>query len=249
MVKKIRFGLIGKNISYSFSRKYFDKKFSELKLNNYTYDNFDLEEIDEFPAIIGENIGSIQGLNVTIPYKLEVFKYIDEIDDDALAIGAVNTIKILDNGHLKGFNTDVYGFEHSLKPLLKKHVKSALILGTGGASKAVTFVLNKLNIKHKYVSRNPKNIETFSYDELTENVMLNHHLIINCTPIGTHPSSDVFPKIPYQYLTNKHFLYDLIYNPSETLFLSKGKEKGAIVKNGLQMLELQADKAWEIWTT
>lgn len=245
----MRFGLIGKNISYSFSRKYFSQKFSELKLNNYSYDNFDIKEIDEFPTIIGGNTDSIQGLNVTIPYKLEVFKYIDEIDDDALVIGAVNTIKILDNGRLKGFNTDVYGFEHSLKPLLKKHVKNALILGTGGASKAVAFVLNKLNIEHKNVSRNPRNIETFSYDELTENVMLNHHLIINCTPIGTHPSADDSPNIPYQYLTNKHFLYDLIYNPSETIFLSRGKEKGAIIKNGLQMLELQADKSWEIWTS
>ena len=249
MIKKMRFGLIGRNISYSFSRKYFSDKFSELKLDNYSYDNFDLQTIDEFPSVIGESIQSIQGLNVTIPYKLEVFKYLDEIDEDAKIIGAVNTIKILENGRLKGFNTDVFGFEQSLKPLLKKHVKSALILGTGGASKAVAFVLNKLNITYKFVSRTPKNIQTISYDELTKDVILNHHLIINCTPIGTIPDTDSSPNIPYQFIANKHFLYDLIYNPSETLFLSKGKEKGAIIKNGLQMLELQADKAWEIWTS
>lgn len=249
MIKQMKFGLIGKNITYSFSRKYFSEKFLKLELDNYSYDNFDLQKIDEFPSIIGKNIKSIQGLNVTIPYKLDIFKYIDEIDEDAEIIGAVNTIKILENGRLKGFNTDAYGFEQSLKPLLRNHIKSGLILGTGGASKAVAFVLDKLNIEYKYVSRNPINNQTVSYDELTEDIMMRHHLIINCTPIGTHPKIDDSPNIPYQFITNGHFLYDLIYNPSETQFLSIGKEKGAVIKNGLQMLELQADKAWEIWTS
>ncbi len=249
MAKKIKFGLIGKNISYSFSKKYFTEKFINLKLDKYSYENFDLKNIDEFPLVLDKNRDMLQGINVTIPYKQEIFGYLDEIDEDARTIGAVNTIKILKNGKLKGFNTDVYGFEQSLKPLLKNHIKNALILGTGGASKAVAFVLNKLGIGFKFVSRKSSNELSILYEQLTEDVMNSHHLIINCTPIGTYPKIENSPIIPYHFLTNSHFLYDLIYNPSETLFLAKGKEKGAIIKNGEQMLKLQADKAWDIWTS
>lgn len=243
----MRYGLIGKDISYSFSKKYFGEKFKVLNLSDHQYENFDLQSIDEFPEVIGAKIESIQGMNVTIPYKLEVFKYLDEIDDDARNIGAVNTIKILKDGRLKGFNTDVFGFEHSIKPLLQKHVKQALILGTGGASKAIAYVLDKLAIKYVFVSRNPQNENCIHYDQLTKDLMNSHHLMINCTPIGTFPEIESYPNIPYQFLTEKHFLFDLIYNPEETAFLKKGKEQGCIIKNGFQMLELQADKAWDIW--
>lgn len=247
MGKKIKFGLIGKDISYSFSQKYFTKKFSQLKLKDYSYENFDLEYIDDLPSVLNKNKESLKGINVTTPYKEEVFMYLDEIDEDAKIIGAVNTIKILENGKLKGFNTDVYGFEQSLVPLLKNHIKKALILGTGGASKAIAFVLDKLKIEYKFVSRNPSNSKTIFYDQLSEDVMKTHHLIINCSPIGTFPNVENSPNIPYQFVGNKHFLFDLIYNPMETKFLASGKKKGAAIKNGERMLELQADKAWKIW--
>lgn len=249
MDKKVKFGIIGKNISYSFSKKYFTKKFIQLKLNHHSYENFDIQSIDELPLILNKNTPYLKGINVTIPYKEEVFKYLDEFEEDAKTIGAVNTIKILNNYRLKGYNTDVYGFEKSLKPLLKKHINKALVLGTGGASKAIAFVLKKLEIEFKFVSRSPINEQTISYSDLTNKIINNHHLIINCTPLGTFPKIENFPDIPYQYLTNKHFLYDLIYNPVETSFLSKGKEMGAVIKNGEQMLILQADKAWEIWNS
>lgn len=249
MDKKVKYGIIGKNISYSFSKKYFTKKFMQLKLNHHSYENFDIQSIDDLPLILNENINSLKGLNITIPYKEKIFKYLDEVDENAKNIGAVNTIKISDEYKLKGYNTDFYGFEKSLKPLLKNHINKALILGTGGASKAIAFVLNKLEIEFKFVSRMPVNEQTISYSDLTKKIMNKYHLIINCTPLGTFPEVENFPDIPYQYLTNKHILYDLIYNPIETTFLSKGKKMGATIKNGEQMLILQADKAWEIWNS
>ena len=179
--------------------------------------------------------------------QLSVFNYLDKIDKKAQKVGAVNTIRISKKGKLKGFNTDVYGFKKSLKPLLKKHHKKALILGTGGASKAVAYVLKKLKIKYKFVSRNPKGKKIISYQDLTKNIIESHHLIINCTPLGTYPNINNYPDIPYQFISKKHLLFDLIYNPSETTFLKKGKEKGAVIKNGLEMLEQQAEKAWRIW--
>ncbi|CAM1347318.1 shikimate dehydrogenase family protein [Tenacibaculum insulae] len=241
------FALVGKNISYSFSKGYFTNKFDELNLNTNAYVNFDIQSIKELPAKIKEHKKVLKGMNVTIPYKLEVFNYLDKIDKKAQKIGAVNTIKISKKGKLKGFNTDIYGFKKSLKPLIKSHHKSALILGTGGASKAVAFVLKKLNIKYQFVSRNPNGKKEISYQNLSEKIIASHHLIINCTPLGTHPNVDDFPDIPYQFLSTKHLLYDLIYNPSETTFLKKGKEKGTEIKNGLEMLEQQAEKAWRIW--
>jgi len=218
MTKKTIFGLLGKNISYSFSKNYFAKKFIQLQLDSYSYVNFDIPSIDAFPLIVNENITHLKGVNVTIPYKEEIFKYLDIIDADAEKIGAVNTIKILDNHQLKGYNTDIYGFENSLKPLLQIHIKNALILGTGGASKAVAFVLDKLRITYKFVSRNSKNEQTISYNDIDEVLINNYHLIINCTPLGTFPKVEHLPDLPYQFLTKKHFLYDLIYNPELTSF-------------------------------
>lgn len=241
------FALVGRNISYSFSRGYFAKKFQELELENHEYINFDIQQIQELKGKIKEHQKDLKGMNVTIPYKLEVFNYLDKIDNKAQKIGAVNTIRISNKGKLKGFNTDYYGFKNSLKPLLKEHHTKALILGTGGASKAVAFALEKLDVKYKFVSRNPEKKKELSYQELSQEILQKYTIIINCTPLGTHPNITDCPDIPYQFITSQHLLYDLIYNPSETTFLSKGKEKGAIIKNGLEMLELQAEKAWTIW--
>ncbi|CAM1349657.1 shikimate dehydrogenase family protein [Tenacibaculum crassostreae] len=241
------YALVGKNISYSFSRGYFTEKFEKLDLKDHKYINFDIDSIHELPQKIKDNKKRLKGMNVTIPYKLEVFNFLDRIDKKARKVGAVNTIRISKKGRLKGFNTDVYGFKKSLKPLLKKYHKRALILGTGGASKAVAFVLEELEIKYKQVSRNPEGKKQISYQDLTEEMINTHQLIINCTPLGTHPNINNCPDIPYELISEKHLLYDLIYNPSETTFLKRGKEKGASVKNGLEMLELQAEKAWKIW--
>ncbi|MCF2876272.1 MULTISPECIES: shikimate dehydrogenase family protein [unclassified Tenacibaculum] len=241
------FALVGRNISYSFSKGYFTKKFEDLKLEKNEYVNFDIQTIKELPQKIKENKNNLKGMNVTIPYKLEVFNYLDKIDKKALRVGAVNTIRISKKGKLKGFNTDVYGFKKSLKPLLAKHHKKALILGTGGASKAVAYVLEELGIKYKFVSRSPEGKKEISYNELSKEIIEAYQVIVNCTPLGTYPNIDDCPNIPYDSITSKHLLYDLIYNPSETAFLKKGKEKGAIVKNGLEMLEQQAEKAWRIW--
>jgi len=249
MNEQVKYGLVGKNISYSFSKNYFSKKFNSLQLENFIYENFDMQSIDTLPDILNDNKKSLKGLNITIPYKEEIFKYLDEVDEEAKIIGAVNTIKILDDHKLKGFNTDIYGFENSLKPILKKHMKNALILGTGGASKAVAFVLNKLQISFKFVSRNPNNKETITYQTIDDKIINNYHLIINCTPLGTFPDIEKFPDLPYEKLTNKHLLYDLIYNPSVSSFLQKGKDMGVTIKNGKEMLELQADRSWEIWNT
>jgi len=239
------FGLLGRNISYSFSSGYFSEKFDYLQLVSYEYKNFDINSMSQFSDLISEN--SIQGMNVTIPYKEEVIPYLDEIDQEASEIGAVNTIKFSESGTTKGYNTDVYGFENSLKPLLESHHKKALILGTGGASKAVAYALRKLNIEYQFVSRNPASDEQISYAELNESIILNNTLLINCTPLGTFPETKLCADIPYQFITSKHLLYDLIYNPSVTAFLNKGKEKGAKIKNGLEMLQLQAEKSWQIW--
>ncbi len=240
------FGLLGKNISYSFSRGYFTEKFNELNLTKNKYVNFDIEQIEEFSSII-KNEKNISGINVTIPYKEEVMKYLDKLDVTAKKIGAVNTIKITKRGNLKGYNSDVVGFENSIKPFLKAHHKKALILGTGGASKAIAFALKKNKIKFKFVSRNPEGKKEISYDSLSEEKLQKYTVIINCTPIGTSPDIKKCPNIPYQYLNEKHLLFDLIYNPEVSTFLSKGKEKGATIKNGYEMLELQAEESWRIW--
>ena len=249
MQEKTKFGLIGKNISFSFSQGYFTEKFENLKLENLKYRNYDLPEISEFPFITYHREEEFGGFNVTIPYKESIIKYLSELDEEAQQIGAVNTIKITSENKLIGFNTDIYGFESSLKALLKPHHKKALILGTGGASKAIAYVLNKLNIDFRFVSRNPTYDDVLSYKNLSKTAIDEHQLIINCTPLGTYPNIEDCPDIPYQFLSDKHFVYDLIYNPSETKFLKQGKKYGAIIKNGLEMLELQAEKSWEIWNS
>lgn len=245
-IKNKKFGLLGKDISYSFSRGYFSDKFKKLDLDNHSYVNFDLPSMQQFPLIF-EKETDLFGMNVTIPYKEAVIPFLDEIDSKAQEIGAVNTIKINQNGTLKGFNTDVFGFENSLMPFVKKHHKRALILGTGGASKAIAYALTKNNIEFLFVSRKPKNKNEISYDDLTEKIMNEHHIIINSTPLGTSPNTDKYPLIPFQYLSDKHLLYDLIYNPEVTTFLSKGKKQGATIKNGSEMLVLQAEESWRIW--
>ena len=247
MSARTKFGLIGKNISYSFSRGYFLEKFKQLKLDTLVYRNFDIPEIEEFPFLIYQKEDEFRGFNVTIPYKQSIMKYLTDIDEDAAEIGAVNTVKVTDDNELIGFNTDIYGFENSLKPQLKTHHKKALILGTGGASKAAAFVFNKIGIEFLFVSRHPSNDSEISYIDLSKEVVVSHQIIINSSPVGTHPNIEECPNIPYEYLTDKHYLFDLIYNPSETKFLRLGKERGASIKNGLEMLELQAEKSWEIW--
>lgn len=239
------FGLVGRNINYSFSRAYFSEKFKNEKRANCEYVNYDIASISEFSEIATKN-PTLKGLNVTIPYKEEVIPFLNKLSKNAQKIGAVNTITVSKKGKTKGYNTDYYGFKKSLKPLLKKHHTKALILGTGGASKGVAFALDKLNISYTYVSRQ-SNDQKIAYTDITEKIMKSHLLIINCSPIGTSPNIDLCPEIPYQWITAQHIAYDLIYNPEETLFLQKAKEKGAIIKNGLDMLIFQANKAWDIW--
>ncbi|RKS53456.1 shikimate dehydrogenase [Gillisia mitskevichiae] len=238
------FGLIGKNIDYSFSRTYFNQKFSTEKIEA-TYKNFDLTEITEFPKLLRQS-SNIIGFNVTIPYKEAIIPFLDEVEDTAKEIGAVNTIKIKADGTLKGYNTDFYGFTEALKPYLKPHHTKALILGTGGASKAVSYALRKLGLKVSFVSRT-KSPNKLTYEEVTPEIMQEYNLIINCTPLGTFPNIEQFPPIPTQSLSPKHLVFDLIYNPSHTKLLNLALNQNAEVANGLAMLEFQAEKAWEIW--
>lgn len=243
--KEKKFGLVGKDISYSFSRGFFSEKFTSLQLSNYSYENFDLSDISEFAALINTN--TFSGLNVTIPYKELVIPFLNDLDETAEEIGAVNTIQFTANG-LKGFNTDAYGFENSLTNHLKDYHKNALIIGTGGASKAIAYVFKKLNIPFQFISRIPKKGQ-LSYKDLSKSIIQKHQIIVNSSPVGTHPNILDKPDIPYQYLTKRHFLFDLIYNPEKTAFLKEGEKKGAVISNGLSMLELQAEKAWKIWNS
>jgi shikimate dehydrogenase len=242
------FGLIGYPLTQSFSQKYFTKKFEQEGIDAQ-YINFSIESIDLFNENVISAPGLI-GLNVTIPYKEKVIPFLNELDITAAKVGAVNVAKVSSVNNqlfLKGFNSDVVGFEKSLKPLLKPYHKNALIIGTGGASKAVKYVLDLLGIEGKFVSRNPVESNFLSYQDLTPKIIKAHTLIINTTPLGMFPKIDDFPDIPYQAIGNDHLCYDLIYNPEETLFLQKSKMNGATVKNGLEMLILQAERSWEIW--
>jgi shikimate dehydrogenase len=241
-----KFGLIGKNIDYSFSKTYFSEKFERENLF-HSYENFDIPSIEQFPKIISE-IPNLKGLNVTIPYKEEVIRFLNDLDETAQKIGAVNTIKISENGKLKGFNTDFYGFQKSIESFLPLKKKTALILGTGGASKAIAYALENLGFDFKFVSRKD-NSNSINYQSLNQALIENHLLIVNCTPLGTFPNIHEFPPIPYAFITENHLLFDLIYNPAETEFLKQGKIQGAKTANGLKMLELQAEKAWEIWNS
>lgn len=239
-----KYGLIGNNIDYSFSKTFFNSKFKKEERTD-SYENFDIPDLSQFSEVLLKN-PKLKGLNVTIPYKESIIKYIDIIDSNARKIGAINTIKITDNGKLIGYNTDYIGFKESLKNLLPLSKKNALVLGTGGASKAIVYVLKFLNYKVTQVSRVKKEGIT-TYTELNKELIIEHQLIINCTPLGTFPNVDEYPNIPYQYITKNHLIFDLIYNPLETMFMKLSKEQGARVSNGLKMLEYQAEEAWSIW--
>lgn len=243
--KKLKYGLVGRANSYSFSRSFFAEKFKTENLP-HTYVNFDLQTITELADIL-KTTPNLKGLNVTIPYKEEVIPTLNNLNKKARKIGAVNTIKITNNKKTKGYNTDYYGFKNSIKPHLKQHHKKALILGTGGASKAVAYALKKLKIEFEYVSRSKKEGVKFLYSDLTKDLITQYTIIINCTPIGTFPNVDKCPDIPYNGITEHHILYDLIYNPIQTKFLSYGANKKATTINGLEMLKLQAEKSWQIW--
>ena len=241
-----KLGLLGKNISYSFSKSYFKKKFENEDITDISYENFDIQDISLFPTII-KNTEGLKGMNVTIPYKEVVMPYLDKINKRAKKIGAVNTIRVTKKGKLIGYNTDCYGFGKTLKPYLKVHHKKALILGTGGASKAIAYTLKNLDIEFRYVSRNALKGINFTYEMLTEEIIKDYQIIINCTPLGTFPNVEECPNIPYKGISENHILFDLIYNPEETKFLRLGKQQKAITINGLKMLEFQAEKSWAIW--
>ncbi len=240
-------GLIGKSLSHSFSKSYFADKFKRQGIRNYRYDHFELQSINELKPLL-ERVPRLVGLNVTIPYKLAVIPLMDQLSPEASAIGAVNVIKI-DSGRLTGFNSDYFGFQTSLLNSLPENWEGkALILGTGGASLAVEAVLKDQGIPFKFVSRT-SGTGRVTYQHVREHQMIhNHKLVINTTPLGMHPDLETFPDLDYQNIGNSHFLYDLVYNPESTRFMQLGKAQGAMVKNGLEMLELQAEKSWEIWT-
>ncbi|WP_232735158.1 shikimate dehydrogenase family protein [Olleya sp. Bg11-27] len=241
-----KYGLLGKDISYSFSQNYFTLKFKDEAINDATYQNFDIQNIEEFKTSILKTEG-LSGVNVTIPYKESIIPFLDRLDKKAEQIGAVNTIKFTKKGHLKGYNTDIYGFKKTIKPHLKKHHKKALILGTGGASKAIAFVLKALKIDFHFVSRQDSEKASYTYNTLTEDIINDHQIIINCSPVGTFPDVDDAPNIPYDGISSQHILFDLIYNPSQTVFLKEGKNRGATTINGYDMLVFQAEKSWKIW--
>ncbi|QSE97416.1 shikimate dehydrogenase family protein [Fulvivirga lutea] len=238
-----RFGLIGKTLSHSFSQKYFTQKFQELGLKDHQYDLFELSTISEVEKIF--KLSELKGLNVTVPYKQSVLPYLNQLDDTAQKVGAVNVIK-LEKGRKIGFNSDYLGFKKSLEQWLPQPFRNtALVLGTGGASKAVECSLKDLGIDYQLVSRNPSESQ-ISYEYVNE-LIHKTKLIINTTPLGMAPEIDNCPDLDYNQITSEHYLYDLVYNPEETLFLAKGKSKGASIKNGLEMLHLQAEESWKIW--
>lgn len=246
-----KYGLIGFPLKHSFSSGFFNEKFGREEIHA-EYLNFEIDDIQKVEAIISDN-PHLKGLNVTIPYKESILPFLDEISEVAQKIGAVNVVKIkrsekTDKPILKGYNTDYIGFKNSIQPLLNPEIHQyGLILGTGGASKAVAQALSDIGIEWKYVSRS-KDINRFTYEELDETIIARHTVIVNASPIGTFPHIDESPAIPYQFLTPNHLLYDLVYNPAETQFLKNGKRKGATIKNGYEMLQLQALAAWEIWS-
>ena len=244
----MKFGLVGKSISHSFSKVYFEEKFLKEQ-KDFSYQNFDLENLNDIREVIKRN--HLSGLNITKPYKRDIIPFLDELDITAKAIDAVNCIKVIwknNEPYLMGYNTDHYGFAQSIKPFLEPMHQKALVLGTGGASKAVNYALKKIGVDVHYVTRGEKHAENlFNYNELNEYVLNAFKLIVNCTPTGLYPNVNECPDIPYRFITKDHLLYDLIYNPAETLFLEKGKLQGATIINGLNMLKLQAEKGWEIW--
>ncbi|NDV80084.1 shikimate dehydrogenase [Dysgonomonas sp. 511] len=242
------YAIIGNPLTHSFSPRFFTEKFQKEDIDAQ-YVKFEIPDISHFPEIISSH-PNLRGINVTLPYKQQVIRYLDDIDPQAKDIGAVNVIKVLHEGNkarLIGFNSDIIGFQNSIKPLLDTTIhRKALILGTGGASKAIAKSMENLGIDYTFVSRTPK-AGQFSYSDLSKDIMTDHKVVINTSPLGTFPNVDTAPEIPYHYLSPNHLLYDLVYNPDETKFLRLGKEQGATIKNGAEMLVLQAVASWDIW--
>lgn len=244
------YGLIGFPLGHSFSKKFFTEKFEKEGLSDYQYLNFEIDTIEKFPLIFESN-QNILGLNCTIPYKQQVMNFLDEIDEEAMIVGAVNTIKPIRTSaglKLKGYNTDIIGFERSISPLLNEKHKKAIICGTGGASKAIKHIFSKLGIEYVSATIEDQVFEKeIRYNQIDRELIEQSLIIVNATPLGTYPKVDNCPDIPYNFITKDHVLFDLVYNPEETLFMKKGKEQSATVKNGLEMLHQQAIAAWEIW--
>ena len=238
-----KYGIIGNPLGHSFSKGFFTEKFAREGIDAQ-YLNFQIPEIGKLTDVLKEN-PELRGLNVTLPYKTDVIPFLDELSEEAREIGAVNVVQIRD-GHLKGFNSDIIGFTRSIQPLLRPQHKKALILGTGGASRAIRVGLTRLGLEWKYVSRTPRE-GMITYDDITAETLRDYDVIVNCSPIGMFPKVDECPSIPYEFLTADNLLYDLVYNPETTLFMKKGALQGAIVKNGLEMLHLQAIASWEFW--
>ena len=242
-----KYGLIGYPLGHSFSVNYFNQKFADEGINA-KYINFEIPSIDQIIEVVSAN-PELKGLNVTIPYKERVIEFLDQLSPEARAIGAVNVIRVTHDGgkiHMKGFNSDVIGFTQSIEPMLEDYHKKALVLGTGGASKAICYGLKSLGIEPVCVSRYERT-ETICYKDITPEVVQEYNVIVNCSPVGMFPKTDQCPQLPYEALTDRNILYDLVYNPDETLFMKKGAERGAQVKNGLEMLLLQAFASWEMW--
>ncbi len=242
------FGLMGRNLIHSFSKKYFEEKFKTLGLLDYSYNNFEFEDEAELAHFLLDSVYKLNGFNVTIPYKERIIPYLDELDDTALDVEAVNTV-VVKNKKLLGSNTDVYGFLKAYKKTIGTKNKTALILGTGGASKSVVFALKSLGIEVTLVSRKPNNSGAILYEEIDKDLMLSNQIIINCTPVGTFPKNQECPEIPYHHISESHIIIDLVYNPIQTLFMKKAVARGAKTQNGLLMLQFQAEKAWEIWNS
>jgi len=241
------YGLIGKNISYSFSKKYFTNKWEDSEIKNTQYVNYDFEDISEVGYFLNNLPKNVAGLNVTIPYKQQIVKFLDTVSSDAKKIGAVNCIEITAEGKKIGHNTDWIGFTKSIKPFIKNKKIKAIILGSGGASKGVQFALKKLKIPFIIVSKTKTGANYFNYDTIEEEQIKNYELIINCTPLGTFPEVNICPEIPFQYLSPNNIVMDLIYNPTMTKMLKKAASQGSIIKNGYEMLVLQAEESWKIW--
>jgi shikimate dehydrogenase len=246
-----KYGLIGYPLGHSFSKDFFNQKFASEGIDA-EYVNFEIEHVNDLKYVLREN-SSLCGLNVTLPHKMNVIPLLDSITDNARNIGAVNVIKFKKRGlfgklHLEGHNSDILGFKKSIEPLLNETHRKALILGTGGASKAIYHGLKQLGIESIFVSRTQKEFG-ITYEEITQDTIENYTVIVNTTPVGMYPKGDICPNIPYRHITPGHILYDLLYNPDETLFMKKGRERGAVVKNGLEMLLLQAFASWEIWNS
>ncbi len=241
-IKAGNFGLIGEKLSHSFSKKYFEQKFDALKLDS-SYTNIELDEIEKASTILEKKFN---GFNVTIPYKEAIIPFLDELTEEAKAVGAVNTIQFKE-GKKIGHNTDVYGFKQMIKPFFKSHHERAIIIGTGGASKAVAYVLENLGVNLIYISRTPQKENHFSYEEINDLMIKHNGIVVNTTPVGMYPNDKEIINLPYHCFSEKHLVIDLIYNPEETLFLKKAKENGAWTLNGLTMLHQQAEEAWRIW--